>query len=299
MEPGGISTESSENEEREIEDLVSSGSTAICGTCNIRKPLRSKHCRFCDKCIAKFDHHCPWIGNCVGYRNQPFFVTFLAASSTAGIIFTVFGMYRVTLDPNCPPVSIYAFLSLFAYVGFFVWNYTHMFATMCVTGVMTCYFFLMMLFHVKQVISNITTNEMENAWRYSYLQEEVLDGTEGTTELEDGARITVHAQKKFANPFDRGCALNCLDSCVRPAWLAVARKGVIFADDGLVRACPSASGAFPDYFRVHDISQIKAARVPSYRELMELRSGQGTAATNKKYERLSQDDAVEEADDNA
>ncbi len=49
----------------------------------------------------------------------------------------------------------------------------------------------------------------------------------------------VHAQKKFVNPFDRGFALNCVDSCCRPAFMAITRKGPIWAEDG--------SPPFPPY----------------------------------------------------
>lgn len=33
-----------------------------CTVCNLEQPFRSKHCKDCDRCVAKYDHHCPWLG---------------------------------------------------------------------------------------------------------------------------------------------------------------------------------------------------------------------------------------------
>ncbi|KAL3309864.1 zinc finger, DHHC-type containing 12 [Cichlidogyrus casuarinus] len=48
-----------------------------CKVCNLYKPLRAKHCDECKHCVVKFDHHCPWMNNCIGERNHRYFFVFL------------------------------------------------------------------------------------------------------------------------------------------------------------------------------------------------------------------------------
>lgn len=44
----------------------------FCQTCEIFRPPKASHCKFCDNCIEVFDHHCPYLWNCIGKRNYKY-----------------------------------------------------------------------------------------------------------------------------------------------------------------------------------------------------------------------------------
>lgn len=41
----------------------------FCPMCVTYKPPRAHHCSRCNFCVLRYDHHCPWLGQCVGFFN--------------------------------------------------------------------------------------------------------------------------------------------------------------------------------------------------------------------------------------
>jgi len=64
-----------------LQETKRSGDRRHCKWCAKYKPDRCHHCRVCRMCILKMDHHCPWIYNCVGFRNHKYFFLLLMYSA--------------------------------------------------------------------------------------------------------------------------------------------------------------------------------------------------------------------------
>ncbi len=61
----------------------------FCQACRIYRPPRTTHCRYCNRCVARFDHHCSLLGTCVGKNNYRSFYWFLFSGSLM-VLWTTF-----------------------------------------------------------------------------------------------------------------------------------------------------------------------------------------------------------------
>ena len=47
-----------------------------CDLCGLYQPPKAAHCPDCNVCVDGYDHHCPWMGTCIGKTNMKAFVAF-------------------------------------------------------------------------------------------------------------------------------------------------------------------------------------------------------------------------------
>lgn len=66
----------------------------------IYRPPRTVHCSICDYCVEKFDHHCPWIGTCVGKRNYVYFVIYIVIAGIHFCYLTFMSVFGIVSAAN-------------------------------------------------------------------------------------------------------------------------------------------------------------------------------------------------------
>ena len=101
-----------------------------CPFCNIKKYMRTSHCRICNKCILMRDHHCPFIINCVGFKNMQYFFNFVLWADV-GIFYYIICFIKFKFISDIKfDIPLYVEILMYVDIGF-----SAMF-TLNITGIM-------------------------------------------------------------------------------------------------------------------------------------------------------------------
>ncbi|KAI7745916.1 hypothetical protein M8C21_005544 [Ambrosia artemisiifolia] len=132
---------------------ATSARTYTCTYCHVVQPPRAKHCHDCDRCVLQFDHHCVWLGTCIGQGNHCRFWWYIL-EETALCIWTGI-LYIEYLQASFDKAWLVDVI---------------MIILLSILSIALIFLLLLLLFHSYLVVTNQTTYELVRRRRIPYMR---------------------------------------------------------------------------------------------------------------------------------
>ena len=173
-------------EYNDLLDIVEKGEDVghFCPYCLVKKNYRTTHCLVCQKCVDEFDHHCFWVGNCIGKNNYDLFFNFLII-----VIFNTLFNFGITsyyivyeMTASGAEKGNSAFPSFYFGVDSFIYNrVVRIVVSICISVICVLFFIpLIDLFqiHLSNLIERRQLTLEEEEYEKSQLMEKLIDEEE-------------------------------------------------------------------------------------------------------------------------
>lgn len=137
------------------------GAGFLCKRCNLRLPLRAKHCKEINACVRRFDHFCPWLGVPIAERNHCLFLVFVALQCF---------LCALMLGPLAQSIHGSLAFALSAPSVFGRENVLQLLALL-IDALSLSLLLPLLAFHTYLALANFTTWEVLSAHNVSYLKD--------------------------------------------------------------------------------------------------------------------------------